>query len=64
MAEAISLKLNIFFWISLLIASLGWFWQVLRLRDPKLPNREYGKMFSQNVGIGFLILLGMILGST
>ncbi|MBD2690703.1 4-hydroxybenzoate solanesyltransferase [Anabaena catenula] len=51
------------FWITLIIATLAWIWQSLRLRNPELPNPVYGEMFRQNVWIGFLILAGMISGS-
>ncbi|AFZ59092.1 4-hydroxybenzoate solanesyltransferase [Anabaena cylindrica FACHB-243] len=55
--------LNTAFWISLIIATFGWLWQSLQLRNPELPNPVYGEMFRQNVWIGFLILAGMIVGS-
>ncbi|MGM3307921.1 4-hydroxybenzoate solanesyltransferase [Anabaena sp. WFMT] len=59
----ILVNLNTAFWISLVIATLGWFWQSLQLRNSELPNPVYGEMFRQNVWIGFLILAGMIVGS-
>ncbi|MEA5554554.1 4-hydroxybenzoate solanesyltransferase [Anabaena cylindrica UHCC 0172] len=55
--------LNTAFWISLVIATLGWFWQSLQLRKSELAHSAYGEMFRQNVWIGFLILAGMIVGS-
>ncbi|WP_137669319.1 4-hydroxybenzoate octaprenyltransferase, partial [Sphaerospermopsis reniformis] len=61
--EGLLVNLNGFFWISLIIASGGWVWQFIRLRNPELPNPAYGEMFCQNVWIGFLILAGMIFGS-
>jgi 4-hydroxybenzoate polyprenyltransferase len=61
--EGILTNLNIFFWMSLIIAAGGWIWQLIRLRNPQLPNSAYGEMFRQNVWIGFLILAGMIIGS-
>ncbi|WP_036478171.1 4-hydroxybenzoate solanesyltransferase [Myxosarcina sp. GI1] len=45
------------------IASVGWLWQYLRLRDPNLPRSAYGKIFGQNVWLGFILLVGMIGGS-
>ncbi|MBD2625974.1 4-hydroxybenzoate solanesyltransferase [Trichormus variabilis] len=57
------INLNLAFWITLIIATLAWIWQSLRLRNPELPNPVYGEMFRQNVWIGFLILAGMISGS-
>ncbi|MEA5617940.1 4-hydroxybenzoate solanesyltransferase [Cronbergia sp. UHCC 0137] len=61
-ALGISIQLNAAFWITLIISSIGWFWQYLNLKNPKIPNHAYGQMFRQNVWIGFLLLLGMIIG--
>jgi 4-hydroxybenzoate polyprenyltransferase len=57
------LNLHAAFWISLVIATIAWIWQSLRLKNPQIAHSAYGEMFSQNVWIGFLILAGMILGS-
>ncbi|MDZ7957011.1 MAG: 4-hydroxybenzoate solanesyltransferase [Aulosira sp. DedQUE10] len=57
------IHLHIAFWISLVIATIGWVWQSLRLSKPNLPNPVYGEMFRQNVWIGFILLGGMIAGS-
>ena len=51
------------FWISLILATIGWIWQIIRLQQPEIPHPAYGEMFRQNVWIGFLILAGMIIGS-
>ncbi|TVP63329.1 MAG: 4-hydroxybenzoate octaprenyltransferase [Nodularia sp. (in: Bacteria)] len=59
----ILIQLNIAFWVSLAIATIGWGWQCLRLTKQDLPNPVYGEMFRQNVGIGFILLAGMIAGS-
>ncbi|BAB75252.1 4-hydroxybenzoate solanesyltransferase [Anabaena sp. FACHB-709] len=59
----VAIHLHLAFWITLGIASVGWIWQVLRLRQPQLPNPAYGEMFRQNVWIGFIVLAGMIFGS-
>ena len=56
-------NLNTAFWISLILASMGWIWQIIRLQQPEIPHPAYGEMFRQNVWIGFLMLAGMILGS-
>ena len=58
-----SLALYPIFAISLAIATVGWLWQYLRLRDPNLPRAAYGEIFGQNVWLGFVLLAGMILGS-
>ena len=56
-------NLNISFWMSLILATIAWIWQIIRLQQPEIPNPIYGEMFRQNVWIGFLILAGMIVGS-
>lgn len=56
------MQLHLAFWITLVLAAAGWVWQYTRLRDPQLPNPAYGKMFRQNVWLGFLLLGGMIAG--
>lgn len=56
------IQLNLAFWSSLLLATIGWTWQYIRLRDPQLPNPAYAEIFRQNVWIGFLLLAGMIAG--
>lgn len=55
--------LNTAFWISLILATIAWIWQIIRLQQPEIPHPAYGEMFRQNVWIGFLILAGMIIGS-
>jgi len=57
------MQLNFAFWISLLLTTLGWVWHYIRLRNPQLPQLTYAEIFRQNVWIGFLLLVGMILGS-
>jgi 4-hydroxybenzoate polyprenyltransferase len=56
-------NLNTAFWISLILATIGWIWQIIRLQQPEIPHPAYGEMFRQNVWIGFSILAGMIVGS-
>ncbi len=51
------------FWVSMAIAIVGWIWQYLQLRQPNIPRPLYGKMFGQNVWLGFILLAGIILGS-
>lgn len=51
------------FWLALGIAVLGWAWQYSRLRQLDLPRPVYGKIFRQNVWIGFVLLAGIIAGS-
>jgi 4-hydroxybenzoate polyprenyltransferase len=58
----IKLTLGGIFWFGMAIAVLGWLWQYLQLRQSDLPRPLYGKMFGQNVWLGFILLAGMILG--
>jgi 4-hydroxybenzoate polyprenyltransferase len=56
-----NLGLEPIFWTTLAIANIVWIWQYIRLRNPDLPRADYGKIFSQNVAIGLILLAGMIL---
>ena len=56
------MQLHLGFWVTLLLATASWGWQYLRLRDQQIPHSAYGDIFRQNVGIGFMLLAGMILG--
>lgn len=61
-AVGVLVNLHEFFWIGLIIATLGWCWQIIRLIKPEVPTSIYGQMFRENVYFGFLILAGMIFG--
>jgi len=56
------LALGSAFWFSLILATAGWIWQYLTLRKPYIPRSVFGKVLSQNVWLGFILLAGMILG--
>ncbi len=56
------LALGLAFWVSLALATAGWIWQYLKLRQPNIPQFVYGKVLKQNVWLGFILLAGMILG--
>ncbi len=56
----IVLELNIGFWITLMIALVGWIVQYFRLRSTNIPKSSYGEIFRQNVILGFVLLVGMI----
>ncbi|MDB9495794.1 4-hydroxybenzoate solanesyltransferase [Spirulina major CS-329] len=60
---AVILTLHWSFWLTWAIALLGWLWQTWQLQRPDLPRPLYGQIFSQNVIIGFILLIGMITGS-
>lgn len=50
------------FWVALAIAAMLWLWQYYRLCQKTIPHAAYGQMFRHNVGVGFVLLAGMILG--
>ena len=58
----IKLALGSAFWVSLILATIGWVGQYLKLRRPDVPRSVYGKLLGQNVWLGFILLAGMILG--
>ncbi len=58
----VALQLQPAFWFTLALAFVGWLWQFLSLMSKDLPNYVYEKFFRQNVWIGFIVLVGMILG--
>jgi 4-hydroxybenzoate polyprenyltransferase len=58
----INLALNWIFWLTLALATAGWSWQYLQLRQPHILRAVYGKVLGQNVWLGFFLLAGMILG--
>ncbi|WP_414588663.1 4-hydroxybenzoate solanesyltransferase [Scytonema sp. PCC 10023] len=53
------MQLQLSFWITLFLATLGWIWQCVRLHDPQLAHPVYNQIFDENVWIGFLLLSGM-----
>jgi 4-hydroxybenzoate polyprenyltransferase len=58
----INLALSWVFWLTLVLATAGWIWQYLQLRQPHIPRAVYGKVLGQNVWLGLILLAGMILG--
>jgi len=52
------------FWLSLVLATLGWLQQHRNLSrsEGRSTTRIYGDIFTQNVWLGLLLLAGMILG--
>ncbi len=54
------LSLNAIFWGALVLASIGWLWQYVRIKKPDLPRPIYNKIFSENVIIGFILLAGIV----
>lgn len=58
----VMMQLHLSFWSTLILATAGWTWQYIRLRQPDLPKAAYGEIFRQNVWIGFIVLAGIIAG--
>ncbi len=56
--------LTVWYWISLCLVTLGWLNQYRRLDSHRLrpTSQIYGQIFSGNVGLGVLLLLGIIFG--
>lgn len=59
----IVMLLGLAFWLTLAIAAMLWVWQYYRLCQKTIPHRLYAQFFKQNVAIGFVLLVGMILGT-
>ncbi|MEL4897991.1 4-hydroxybenzoate solanesyltransferase [Crocosphaera sp. Alani8] len=57
---AVIMHLNIVFWVTWAISLLGWMIQYVRLSSPEIPRETYGQVFSQNVILGFILLVGII----
>jgi 4-hydroxybenzoate polyprenyltransferase len=55
--------LSVGYWIALGISAVLWGKQSLVLRQDPLPVKQYAQFFRQNVTIGFILLLGMIVGT-
>ena len=62
-AIGVVLSLNGWFWLTLIIAAVAWFWQYLQLRPQRPDPSIYGRVFRQNVWIGFIVLAGLELGA-
>lgn len=58
----INLRLSLPFWLALVAAAGLWARQYRQLSRRQPPPKVYGRIFSQNVTIGFVLLAGMILG--
>jgi len=59
----LTMELKLVFWVTLAIATGGWLWQYLQLRQQDVPSSVYGQIFRQNVWLGFILLAGMIGGA-
>jgi len=56
----LSLGLGMVYWTGIAIAAIGWGWQCWVLSQRELERSDYGKLFAQNVWLGFAILAGAI----
>ncbi len=56
---AVYMQLKPGFWLTWAIAVIGWVGQYINLRQPAPTKAIYSKIFSQNVWLGFLLLLGI-----
>jgi 4-hydroxybenzoate polyprenyltransferase len=61
-ATGFELGLNWAFWLALAAAAIGWAYHYWELRPRKLHPATYGRVFRQNVWLGFIVLAGMIVG--
>ena len=59
----IATQLNLLYWPALGASVFLWAKQYLKLRRQELSRTAYGKLFSENVNIGLILLAGMALGS-
>ena len=57
------LQLNAAYSLSVVMAIAFWGWQYWILRPTNPPRSVFGQIFGQNVWIGFILLVGMIVGS-
>jgi 4-hydroxybenzoate polyprenyltransferase len=56
------MSLGFWFWLALGATAVGWLWHYSQLRPPVSSPAVYGRVFRQNVWLGFVLLLGMALG--
>lgn len=60
---AMIMGLNFIFDVTYAIALIIWVGQYINLRKPEIPKPLYSQIFSQNVWVGFILLVGIIFGS-
>ncbi|WP_024545654.1 4-hydroxybenzoate solanesyltransferase [Picosynechococcus sp. NKBG15041c] len=59
-----ALDINLFVYVISWAIAVGlWLKQYLKVRKPNLSRKIYNKLFEENVIIGFILLIGMILSS-
>jgi len=57
------MQLSVGFWIALGLTMFLWANHYTRLTRRKIPHHSYGDIFRQNVWAGFILLLGMVVGT-
>lgn len=61
--EGVVMSLNIWYWLALTVTTVGWGWHYFQLRPSRPDPSVYARVFQQNVGLGFVMLAGMVLGA-
>ncbi len=59
---AIKIQLHPLFWIAWSITVMGWLRQYFQLKQSEIYRLVYKQIFEQNVILGFILLVGMIMG--
>ncbi|MGB3403731.1 MAG: 4-hydroxybenzoate solanesyltransferase [Microcoleaceae cyanobacterium] len=59
---AVFIQLHPLFWIAWAIALIGWLREYFQLKQLDIPRSVYKQIFVENVILGFILLVGMILG--
>lgn len=62
-ALGVVMYLNAGFWLALVGGAIAWAWQTYRLSQRTILHATYAQIFKQNVWIGFVLLIGMIVGA-
>lgn len=62
-ALGVGLGLGWGFWLSWIVAAIGWGWHYADLRPTRPHPSVYPRLFRQNVWLGFILLGGMIAGA-
>jgi len=60
--EGAFLELNWVYWVTVGVAAIAWIRETWKLTPKQPPPSTYGKIFGENVWLGFLLLAGMIFG--
>ncbi|WNZ21855.1 4-hydroxybenzoate solanesyltransferase [Leptolyngbya sp. NK1-12] len=61
--EGLTTSLGWGYWLALIGVGAGWLWHYWQLRASHPDPNLYGQVFRQNVWLGFVLLIGMIVGA-